>query len=44
MRRNPNAGKKGALSQNKKAWNFGGDVEIPGHKATSVRKVQIAPK
>ena len=31
-------GKKGALNQNKKTWNLGADVEIPGHKETSVRK------
>ena len=29
---------KEVLNQHKKAWNFGADVEIPGHKATSVRK------
>ena len=34
----PERREKGALSQNKRAWNFGAEAEIPGHKATSVRK------
>ena len=34
----PERRKKGASNQNKKTWNFGTGVEIPAHKATSVRK------
>ena len=30
--------KKGALSQNKKAMNFGADTQMPSHRAASVRK------